>query len=681
MKKLLFFLGIFLFVQIHLLAQEKILVIQDPYVLLLNEQTGEIEDPQFIDLNALNPGTPKGIAQIGNEIWITDQNTDAIYRFDLEGNYLSSLTNGMDNIKGLNLINESEVWVTNADSGGGAPGNAIVKFDTNGTPLGNFTTGGKSSFDVLDDGNGFVYISYISGGSPIEIRDYSGNFVSNFVAPNVLNFAQQINFNSDGNLLVANFSSPAGIYLFNIETGVQMNYWSKDSPRGVIELGDGSILFTNGSGIHKMNPATGASTVIKTGNSQYFTRLNLSPSEGCTTPTLSVAAVNPICEGSTATLVATSNGDEVNWYDSASSTTPIFTGSSFTTPALTANTSYWVQAVSFGESEGEIIEGGARVAPSSTSNSSVVAGTSPWGLSFTTTEAFTINSVDVYLASATPGNLVMKLLDESWNVIEETTVACPAGNSSTPVQFEVPLNFSVEAGNTYRLVASQSPIMVREFSSSHPGFPYPIGDVGTVTGGTINNSNTNSDVYYFFYNWTVQTGSSTNCESEKIQVDVTVNEAPDAPTGVEIQFVDPGTTLADLEVNYTGTLVWYADPEGTIVLDSSTLVEDETTYYVSQIVDGCESELFGVTVYFELGIHDQFANQFLIYPNPVRDILHISGGHTIQSVQVFDLSGKLIQTYQNVQQGKIDVRSIAQGTYLVRIQTNKEIKTVKMIKQ
>ena len=99
----------------------------------------------------------------------------------------------------------------------------------------------------------------------------------------------------------------------------------------------------------------------------------------------------------------------------------------------------------------------------------------------------------------------MQLLDENWNLIEETTVACPAGNASSPVQFEVPINFSVEAGNTYRLVAASSPEMIREFSSEHEGFPYPIGDVGTVTGGTINNAETNTTVYYF-YNWKVQTG-------------------------------------------------------------------------------------------------------------------------------------------------------------------------------
>src|SRR5690606_26342382 len=176
---------------------------------------------------------------------------------------------------------------------------------------------------------------------------------------------------------------------------------------------------------------------------QFFTLLNPDDSD-CTTPTLTVEDAE-ICEGSSATLTATSNGDEVNWYDSATGTTPIYTGTTFETPALTETTSYWVQAVSYGTGgDGEIIEGGARVAPSSNSNSSVVAATSPWGLSFDTTADFTITSVDVYLASNNPGDLVMQLLDENWAVLEETTVACPAGSSSNPVQFEVPLNFSVE---------------------------------------------------------------------------------------------------------------------------------------------------------------------------------------------------------------------------------------------
>ncbi|MHA4894347.1 Ig-like domain-containing protein [Pedobacter sp. PWIIR3] len=53
--------------------------------------------------------------------------------------------------------------------------------------------------------------------------------------------------------------------------------------------------------------------------------------------------------GQSATLTASSTDPSVtsfNWYDSASSTTPVFTGSTFVTPALSANASYFVESVS-----------------------------------------------------------------------------------------------------------------------------------------------------------------------------------------------------------------------------------------------------------------------------------------------------------------------------------------------
>lgn len=680
MKKLLFSLGFILFYCLNIYSQEQIAVVQNPYVVLLNAETGAIENPQFIDLTPLNPGTPKGISQVDSEIWITDQIEDAIFRFDMAGNYISSITGNMDNIKGLNLINDSEVWVTNAGSSNGAPGDAIVRFDAGGNYLGNYPTHGDSTFDIVDAGNGEVFISYIAGGSPIERWDYNGNFIDYLVNPGTLSFVQQLWKMESGNLLVGAFSSPSGIYIFDSETGTQLNYWSESSVRGVIETGDGNILWTSGSGIFKLDTTTGNSTLLSSGGAQFFTLLN--PEEtACTTPTLSVEDAE-ICEGSSATLAATSNGEEVNWYDSASATTPIFTGTTFVTPELNETTSYWVQAISYGASEGEIIEGGARVTPASNSSSSVVSATSPWGLSFDTTADFTITSVDVYLASSTPGDLVMQLLDENWAVLDETTIACPAGNSSNPVQFEVPLNFSVEAGNTYRLVAASSPTLVREFSSEHPGFPYSIGDVGTVTGGTINNSHSNNTVYYFFYNWTVQTGDISICESELMEVVVTVNPAPAAPLAVGDFYFEDGDTLADLEdsLDFEGDLTWYADEDLINVLPNTTLIVDGTTYWVTQTVNGCESAALAVLAE-ELSIKDFNNNAFTYYPNPVKDVLNIVGEKQIDSVEIFDLAGRKLINLSEVPNGQIDFHSFGQGTYLVKITSGTEVQIVKVIKK
>ena len=680
MRKNLLFLGIFVFMGIFAFSQEKIAVIQDPFVLLLNAETGAIEDAEFIDLTPLNPGTPKGIRQIGDEIWITDQIRDMIYRFDLAGNHLSNISGGLDNIKGLDIIDGSEVWVTNAGSSNGAPGEAIVRFDLDGNNLGNFITPPGTTFDVLDNGAGEVYISYIDSGSPIERWDYAGNFIDNLVDPSHLSFAQQMWITADGNILVASFSSNT-IFLFDI-TGAEIASWTVSSPRGVMETGDGHILWTNSSGINLLDPDTGTSTNLSGGSAQFFGLLFAEENPDCTDPTLSVETPDPICANTTATLTATSDGEEINWYDAADATEPIFTGPIFETPELTESTSYWVQAFNEGTGDGEVIEGGARLAPSSTSQATVVEGTSPWGLSFDATADFTITGVDVYLTDNNPGNVVVQLLDVNWSLIEEMTIAVPAGNSSTPVQHELALNFSVEAGNTYRLVAAFPSVeMVREFSSEHPGFPYPIGDVGTVTGGTINNSDTNNTVYYFFYNWTVETGSVTTCESERLQVDVTVNPAPEAPIAIgDFDFVD-GETLADLEdsLDFEGDLTWYADQELTEVLPDTTLLEDNTTYWVTQTIDGCESEALEVLVE-ELGVNDLNANMFSVYPNPVKTTLNITGLKNIDSIEIFDMAGRKISAQTEIQHNQLDFSQFEKGTYLVRISSGKENQVIKVIK-
>src|SRR5690606_21635777 len=53
-----------------------------------------------------------------------------------------------------------------------------------------------------------------------------------------------------------------------------------------------------------------------------------------------------ICEGNSAVLSVSSDGNTINWYDNEDATTPIFTGTEFETPELYENTSYWVEALS-----------------------------------------------------------------------------------------------------------------------------------------------------------------------------------------------------------------------------------------------------------------------------------------------------------------------------------------------
>ncbi|MCW9037577.1 T9SS type A sorting domain-containing protein [Altibacter sp.] len=401
--------------------------------------------------------------------------------------------------------------------------------------------------------------------------------------------------------------------------------------------------------------------------------------QGCVDPVITATdGPGTVCEGETATLTATHNGDSVNWYDAATGGNLVGSGSPFVTPALSSNTSFWAESINNGGG-GTPQTGGARVAPTNTTSSAVVAVTSPWGLAFNATQDFTINSVDVYLASSTPGDVVMQLKDSGLNVLETATIAAPAGNSSTPVQFTLNLDFYVPMGTDFNLVAESSPVMVREFSSGHPGFPYPIGTVGTVTGGTINDNDANATVYYFFYNWTITPGLV--CASDRVEEAVMVTPAPAAPSGDSTQTFFAGETLADLDV--TGqNLTWYSDAAGMTMIPDTTPLVDGTTYYVSQTVDGCEGDLLAITVELLLGMDDAAFEGIRYYPNPVTDILTIDHSQKIDTVTLFNTLGQtIVSKVYDSPSVYLDLSGIAVGSYFMRITTQEGTKTFSVLKK
>ena len=263
-------------------SQEVISVIQDGNLILLDASTGAIQNPLFIVLDA---GTPKALIQVGDEIWISYQIGNKIERYDLDGILLSTIEGGLDNIKGMALINDNEVWVTNAGNQNAAPGNAIVKFDLVGNNLGFFLTDGISSFDIVDNGDGEVYISYIGNStSKIERRDYDGNFLGNIVEPGVVSFIQQIEIEEPGVIIAAVFSiisggNQNGLYRFSESDGSIIDFWNEGNLRGVSKLGNGEILWSSAAGVHRLDPNTGISTLISSGSAQFFGRLTL---DGCT---------------------------------------------------------------------------------------------------------------------------------------------------------------------------------------------------------------------------------------------------------------------------------------------------------------------------------------------------------------------------------------------------------------
>lgn len=152
------------------------------------------------------------------------------------------------------------------------------------------------------------------------------------------------------------------------------------------------------------------------------------------------------------------------------------------------------------------------------------------------------------------------------------------------------------------------------------------------------------------------------------------------PIGETTQTLLEGQTLADLIVE-GDNLTWYADAELTTELPETTEVVDGTTYYVTQTIDGCESEALAITVEVTLSIGDVHAVSFNIYPNPVKDVLNISSSQEITQIEVLNVLGQTVVSVSvNTTETQIDMSNLLVGNYFVKITANNSIKTVKVIK-
>jgi outer membrane protein assembly factor BamB len=173
----------------------------------------------------------------------------------------------------MGLIN-GVVYVTNAGTQNGAPGGAVVMFDTNGNPLGHFMTPNASSpFGVLEH-QGAILVSSANANDDIHRYSYTGTSLGTFHNTTSLNFAEQMAYAADGHVLVAGFSSNNVVKL-DKDTGALISSFPASGARGVFQLENGNILWTNASGAHVYNPGTNSSTLVYSGGGRYLHLMSL----------------------------------------------------------------------------------------------------------------------------------------------------------------------------------------------------------------------------------------------------------------------------------------------------------------------------------------------------------------------------------------------------------------------
>ncbi|WP_175546229.1 T9SS type A sorting domain-containing protein [Epilithonimonas mollis] len=158
-----------------------------------------------------------------------------------------------------------------------------------------------------------------------------------------------------------------------------------------------------------------------------------------------------------------------------------------------------------------------------------------------------------------------------------------------------------------------------------------------------------------------------------------------APTGASVQSFEAGNTLSVLVV--TGqNIKWYATQNNasnhTGALPLTTMIVNDTTYYATQTVDGCESsESLAVKAFNEtLNVMNSKISTVKIYPNPVRETLNFNSEIKINKIVVVSIDGKKIFEKNLNGEKQVNVHNLIQGTYLVNIITENGTETIKFIK-
>jgi len=121
-------------------------------------------------------------------------------------------------------------------------------------------------------------------------------------------------------------------------------------------------------------------------------------------------------------------------------------------------------------------------------------------------------------------------------------------------------------------------------------------------------------------------------------------------------------------------------------LGTDTSIDQVIVRWPSGIVDTIENPDINTTLVIvegdhQMGVKDVEANTFSIYPNPVKDVLHVKG-KSMENVnyEIHHITGQLVQKGK-IGNGNINVNSLGKGIYVISITQNDKKSNLKFIKQ
>lgn len=305
-----------------------------------------------------------------------------------------------------------------------------------------------------------------------------------------------------------------------------------------------------------------------------------------------VTSTTPVsrCDAGTVTLAATASAGTLNWYANPTGGTSIGTGTSFTTPGISATTIYYVEAANGSCSS-------ARTAVVATVNTTpTITATTP--ASRCDAGSVTLNAISsagstVWYAGSTGGTALATTNNYVTPSISTTTSyyveASLGGCTSARTAVVATVNATPSITSTTPATRCDSGALTLTAVASSGTlnwYSVPTGGSSLATGTSFTTPILSGTATYYV------AASNASCTSARIAVTATVNATP-IITGGSNSRCDAGVVLLSASAT-AGTISWYANASGGSALGTGTSyttpsISITTTYYAEAVNGTCTS--------------------------------------------------------------------------------------------
>jgi len=383
------------------------------------------------------------------------------------------------------------------------------------------------------------------------------------------------------------------------------------------------------------------------------------------------------CSPGSVTLTA-SAADPIRWFSASSGGTPLFTGSSFTTPSISTTTIYYAEAFNVACSSIRT----AATATINTPSANPVTSSASRCDSGTIILNATASDPITWYDAAIGGNVVGTGPSYTTPVLTSTTTyyaeasngICPsnriAATASITSQIPDPTVTPGErcGAGTVTLGASSNEILIWYASASGGS---QLGSGTTFTTPFI----TGTTTYYVI-------ATNGACPSNYIPVVATIHPNISINLGSDTTLVSGSNYTLDPGAGFA-TYSWTGGDT------TQTLTVSTTNTYCVTVTDvnNCTATDC-INVQFSVGLNQiENTSSFTVFPNPADNLFYITLEKNSRKVncQLYSIDGKIIldREFQNINSGlpfPVHVSDIASGSYILKITTDDTVSSQRLIR-